>query len=165
MPSCWVIRRPDPLPCGCPRRSTAHQTRAHRTITVDVQHAATDFQRLGDGKACVAVVLACILARGVPLNHTAPWRSGGCVTRPAHSIRVRRGRRTLWRRPCTTCQAVVTVLPQFVLRYRQTRPELVRKALVAPPTAAAVEHGARRLVPSRLWRSRAWAVPLAPRGS
>ena len=32
---------------------------------------------------------------------------------------------------CTTCQAVFTVLPHFVLRYRQMRPEVARDALFA----------------------------------
>ena len=34
-------------------RSTAHQTRENRTITVDFQNEATYFQLLGDGKAFV----------------------------------------------------------------------------------------------------------------
>src|SRR3989440_9115012 len=32
---------------------------------------------------------------------------------------------------CTTCKAVFTVLPHFVLRYRQMRPEVARDALLA----------------------------------
>src|SRR5918999_3148959 len=32
---------------------------------------------------------------------------------------------------CTTCRAVFTVLPHFVLRYRQMRPEVARDALLA----------------------------------
>ena len=38
---------------------------------------------------------------------------------------------TIWRIQCTTCKAVFTVLPHFVLRYRQTRPEVARDALLA----------------------------------
>jgi hypothetical protein len=34
-------------------RTTAHQTRENRTITVDFQHEATYVQLLGDGKAFV----------------------------------------------------------------------------------------------------------------
>ena len=32
---------------------------------------------------------------------------------------------------CTTCQAVFTVLPHFVLRYRRMSPDVARQALIA----------------------------------
>src|SRR6266704_110196 len=38
---------------------------------------------------------------------------------------------TIWRLQCTTCRAVFTILPHFVLRYRQMRPEVARDALLA----------------------------------
>ena len=38
---------------------------------------------------------------------------------------------TIWRLQCTPCHAVFTVLPHFVLRYRQMRPEVARDALLA----------------------------------
>jgi hypothetical protein len=38
---------------------------------------------------------------------------------------------TIWRLQCTTCQAVFTILPHFILRYRQRRPEVARDALMA----------------------------------
>jgi hypothetical protein len=38
---------------------------------------------------------------------------------------------TIWRLQCTTCRAVFTVLPHFILRYRQMRPEVARDALLA----------------------------------
>ena len=46
-------------------------------------------------------------------------------------VRVRLGGVTIWRIQCTTCKAVFTVLPHFVLRYRQMRPEVARDALLA----------------------------------
>ena len=46
-------------------------------------------------------------------------------------MRVRLGGLTIWRIQCTTCKAVFTVLPHFVLRYRQMRPEVARDALLA----------------------------------
>jgi hypothetical protein len=46
-------------------------------------------------------------------------------------VRVRLGGVTIWRLQCTTCKAVFTVLPHFVLRYRQMPPEVARDALVA----------------------------------
>jgi hypothetical protein len=46
-------------------------------------------------------------------------------------VRVRLGGLTIWRLQCTTCKAVFTVLPHFVLRYRQMRPEVARNALLA----------------------------------
>src|SRR5256884_6146715 len=112
-------------------RSTAHQTRENRTITVDFQNEATYFQLLGDGKAFVELVIAFILALGFQLRHKATCRGGGCLTRHSHYARVRLGGVTIWRIQCTTCKAVFTVLPHFVLRYRTMRPEAARDALLA----------------------------------
>src|SRR5215831_6631219 len=111
--------------------NTAHQTRENRTITIDFQNEATYFQLLGDGKACVECVIAFILSLGFQLKHKAMCRGGGCLTRHSHYLRVRLGGVTIWRLQCTTCQAVFTVLPHFVLRYRQMRPEVARNALLA----------------------------------
>jgi hypothetical protein len=110
---------------------TAHQTRENRTITVDFHNEATYFQLLGDGKAFVECVLAFLLALGFQLAHKATCRGGGCLTRHSHYARVRLGGLTIWRVQCTTCKAVFTVLPHFVLRYRQMRPEVARDALLA----------------------------------
>src|SRR3989475_12554148 len=112
-------------------RNAAHQTRANRTITIDFHNEATYFQLLGDGKAFVECVLAFLLALGFQLAHKATCRGGGCLTRHSHYARVRLGGLTLWRIQCTTCKAVFTVLPHFVLRYRQMRPEVARDALLA----------------------------------
>src|SRR6266850_1944705 len=112
-------------------RTTARQTRENRTITVDFQYEATYFQLLGDGKAFVELVIAFILALGFQLTHKATCRGGGCLTRHSHDVRVRLGGVTIWRLQCTTCRAVFTVLPHFVLRYRQMHPEVARNALLA----------------------------------
>src|SRR3989441_8202984 len=112
-------------------RHTARQTRENRTITVDFQNEATYFQLLGDGKAFIECVLAFLFALGFQLKHKATCRGGGCLTRHSHYVRVRLGGLTIWRLQCTTCQAVFTVLPLFVLRYRQMRPEVARDALLA----------------------------------
>jgi len=112
-------------------RNTGHQTRENRTITVDFHNEATYYQLLGDGKAFVECVLAFILSLGFQLAHKATCRGGGCLTRHSHYVRVRLGGVTIWRIQCTTCKAVFTVLPHFVLRYRQTRPEVARDALLA----------------------------------
>jgi hypothetical protein len=37
----------------------------------------------------------------------------------------------IWRLQCTTCRAVFTVLPHFILRYHQMHPEVARNALLA----------------------------------
>ena len=112
-------------------RTTARQTRENRTITVDFQHEATYFQLLGDGKAFVECVLAFLLSLGFQLTHKATCRGGGCLTRHSHYARVRLGGVTIWRLQCTTCKAVFTVLPHFVLRYRHMRPDAARDALLA----------------------------------
>src|SRR5215813_5709330 len=112
-------------------RTTARQTRENRTITVDFQNDATYFQLLGDGKAFVECVLAFLLALGFQLAHKATCHGGGCLTRHSHYVRVRLGGVTIWRLQCTACRAVFTVLPHFILRNRQMRPEVARDALLA----------------------------------
>jgi hypothetical protein len=96
--------------------TAAKPTRVNRTITVDFQDATTYVQLLGDGRACVECVLALVLALGFPLLHKATCRGGGCLTRHSHYARVRLGGITIWRLQCTTCRAVCTILPPFVLR-------------------------------------------------
>ena len=109
----------------------AKRTRENRTITVDFQDETTYFQLLGDGKAFLEFVLAFVLSLGFQLKHKTTCREGGCLTRHSHDVRVRLGRLTIWRVQCTTCKAVFTVLPHFVLRYRSMRPEVARDALLA----------------------------------
>ena len=120
-------------------RNTTRQTRENRTITVDFQNEATYFQLLGDGKAFLECVLAFLLALGLQLKHKATCRGGGCLTRHSHYVRVRLGGLTIWRLQCTTCRAVFTVLPHFVLRYRQMRPEVARDALLATQGGLSLE--------------------------
>jgi hypothetical protein len=112
-------------------RNTTRQTRENRTITIDFQDETTYFQALGDGKAFVELVMAFILSIGFQLKHKAICRGGGCLTRHSHYVRVRLSGLTIWRIQCTRCKAVFTVLPHFVLRYRQMRPEVARDALLA----------------------------------
>src|SRR6266699_2249073 len=111
--------------------TAAKQTRENRTITVDFRDEATYVQLLGDGKAFVECVLAFLLALGFQLAHKATCEGGGCLTRHSHYVRVRLGGLTIWRIQCTTCRAVFTVLPHFVLRYRRMHPEVARDALLA----------------------------------
>jgi hypothetical protein len=58
-------------------RNTARQTRDNRSITVDFHHEATYVQLLGDGKAFVECVLACLLALGLQLKHKTTCQGGG----------------------------------------------------------------------------------------
>ena len=111
--------------------TAAQPTRENRTITVDFRSEATYFQLLGDGKAFLECVLAFVLSLGFQLKHKATCRGGGCLTRHSHDVRVRLGGLTIWRIQCTRCKAVFTVLPHFVLRSRQMRPEVARDALLA----------------------------------
>src|SRR5215468_2317442 len=126
-------------------RSRVRQTRENRTITVDFQNEATYVQLLGDGKAFVELVMAFILSLGFQLKHKATCQGGGCLTRHSHYVRVRLGGVTIWRIQCTTCRAVFTVLPHFVLRYRQMRPDVARDgsctcALRINPPGSPVDH-------------------------
>jgi hypothetical protein len=110
-------------------RKTARQTRNNRTITVDFHDEMTYFQLLDDRKAFVEFVLAFLLALGFQLKHKATCGGGG-LTRHSHDVRIRLGGVTIWRIQCTMCTAVFTVLPHFVLRSRQMRPEVARDALL-----------------------------------
>src|SRR5262249_62156073 len=61
---------------------------------------------------------------------------------------------TIWRVQCTTCRAVFTVLPHFVLRYRSMRPEVARDALLATHGGLSLELCAviHHLSPMALYR-------------
>jgi hypothetical protein len=111
--------------------TAAKPTRENRTITVDFRDEATYFRVIKDGKAFVEFVLAFLLSLGFQLKHQATCRGGGCLTRHSHYVRVRLGGVTIWRMQCTRCKAVFTVLPHFILRSRQMRPDVARKALLA----------------------------------
>src|SRR5262247_1214384 len=135
-------------------RNAARQTRENRTITVDFQNEATYLQLLGDGKAFVECVRAFLLALGLQLAHKATCHGGGCLTRHSHYVRVRLGGLIIWRVQCTTGRAVFTVLPHFVLRYRQMRPEVARDALLATHGGLSLERCAvlYHLSPMALYR-------------
>jgi hypothetical protein len=111
--------------------TAAKPTRENRTITVDFRDDATYFHLIADGKAFVESILAFLLAIGFQLKHKATCSGGGRLTRHSHYARVRLGGVTIWRIQCTTCKAVFTVLPHFVLRYRHMRPDVARDALFA----------------------------------
>jgi hypothetical protein len=112
-------------------RSTAKPPRENRTITVDFQRETTYFQMLGDGQAFLACVMAFVMAIGFELKHKASCCGGWRLTRHSQYVRVRLAGVPIWRLQCTTCKAVFTVLPHFVLRYRSMRPEVARNALLA----------------------------------
>src|SRR5438034_8984926 len=120
-------------------RNTARQTRENRTLTIDFQNEATYFQLLGDGKAFLECVLAFVLSLGFQLKHKATCGGGGCLTHHSHYVRVRLNGVPIWRIQCTTCKAVFTILPHFVLRYRQMRPEVARDALLATHSGLSLE--------------------------
>src|ERR671914_2148218 len=111
--------------------TAAQPTRANRTITVDFRNEATYVQLLGDGKAFVECVLAFVLSLGFQLTHKVTYGGGGWLTRHSHYVRIRLGGVTIWRLQCTRCKVVFTILPHFVLRYRQMRPAVARDALLA----------------------------------
>lgn len=110
---------------------TATPTRQNRTITVDFHDETTYFALVGNTKAFVEFVLAFLLALGLQLAHKATCHGGGCLTCHSHYARVRLGGLTIWRVQCTTGKAVFSVLPHFVWRYRQMRPDVARDALLA----------------------------------
>jgi hypothetical protein len=133
---------------------TAKPTRQNRTITVDFHDESTYFQLLSDGKAFVECVLAFMLSIGFQLTHKATCTGGGCLTRHSHYARVRLGGLTIWRLQCTSCKAVFTILPHFVLRYRRMSPEMARQALIATHGGLSLEWSATicHISPMALYR-------------
>jgi hypothetical protein len=117
----------------------AKRTRENRTITVDFRDDATYLQLLGNGKAFVECVGAFLLSLGFQLAHKATCRGGGCLTRHSHYVRLRVRGITIWRIQCTTYKAVLTILPHFVLRYRQMHPDVARDALLATHAGLSLE--------------------------
>jgi hypothetical protein len=107
-------------------------------------------------------VLAFLRVLGFQLKHKATCDGGGCVTRHSPDGRVRLGGISIWRLQCTRCQAVFPVLPHFVLRYRQRRPEVARDALLATSGGLSLELCAVicHISPLALYR---WSVRLATR--
>src|SRR5437764_9331735 len=86
---------------------------------------------MNDGKAFVECVFAFLLSLGFQLAHKATCTGGVGLTRHSHYARIRLGGLTIWRIQCTSCKAVFTVLPHFVLRYRSMRPEVALDVLLA----------------------------------
>jgi hypothetical protein len=119
--------------------TAAKPTRENRTITVDFRDDVTYFRLMEDGKAFVECVLAFLMVFGFQLKHKATCDGGGCLTRHSHYVRIRLGGVSIWRLQCTTCKTVFTVLPHFVLRYRQMRPEVARDALLATQGGLSLE--------------------------
>src|SRR5713226_10149325 len=117
----------------------AKLTRENRTITVDFHDETTYVGLLGNSHAFVEFVLAFLLALGFQLLHKASCSAGRGLTRHSHYARVRLGGLTIWRIQCTTCKAVFTILPHFVLRYRRMRPEVARQALIATQGGLSLE--------------------------
>src|SRR5262252_8427507 len=134
--------------------TTAKRTRENRTITVDFRDEATYLQLLGDGKAFVECVFAFLLALGFQLLHKATCDGGGCLTHNSHDARVRLGGITIWRLQCTTCRAVFTILPHFILRYRHMRPAVAHDALLATHGGLSLERCAvlSHISPMALYR-------------
>jgi hypothetical protein len=87
----------------------------------------------------VELVIAFVMSLGFQLKHKTTCCGGGCLTRHSHYVRVRLGGVTIWRLQCTTCRAVFTILPHFILRYRQMRPEVARDALLATHGSLSLE--------------------------
>src|SRR5678815_840748 len=94
---------------------------------------------MNDGEAFVEFVFAFLLSLGFQLAHKATCTGGGCLTRHSHYARMRLGGLTIWRIQCTSCKAVFTILPHFVLRYRRMSPDVARQALIATQGGLSLE--------------------------
>ena len=119
-------------------RTTACQPRENRTIAVDFQDETTYFQLLlNDGKAFVECVLAFLLLPRLSAEIPSDLSRRRVPDTPFPLCPCPLDRVTIWRIQCTSCKAVFTVLPHFVLCYRSMRPDVARNALL-------VTHGGLR---------------------
>jgi hypothetical protein len=98
---------------------------------VDFRDETAYFRLIEDRKVCLECVIAFILSLGFQRTHKAACGGGRRLTRHSHAVRGRLGGVPIWRLQCTRCRAVCTVLPHFVLRYRQMRPDVASKAMLA----------------------------------
>ena len=105
-------------------------SRQNRTITVDFNLEQTYHRLCHDGPRFIDFVVAFILSIGLQLKHKCGC-SKGRLTRHSHYVRARINGLTIWRIQCTRCRAVFTVLPHFVLRYRQMKTSIAKKVLLA----------------------------------
>jgi len=116
---------------------------------VDFHDETTYFALLGKHPRVCRVRPRLPLALGFPLLHKTSCSEGGSLT--ALPLRAGSpGRAHHLACPVHYMSSVFTVLPHFVLRYRQMRPEVAREALLAR-TAASAWSGVRPSVISRPW--------------
>ena len=106
------------------------RSRENRTLTVDFNSEQTYHRLCLSGPRFIDFVIAFILSIGCQLKHKCDC-PGGRLTRHSHYARLRLDGLTIWRIQCTGCRAVFTVLPHFVLRYRQMKASIAKKALMA----------------------------------
>ena len=105
-------------------------SRQNRTLTVDFNDEPTYHRLCNDGHRFIDFVAAFILSIGFQLKHKHDCPSER-ITRHSHYVRARINGLTIWRIQCTRCRAVFTVLPHFVLRYRQMKTSIAKKVLLA----------------------------------
>ena len=104
--------------------------RENRTLTVDFDDEPTYHRLCHDGPRFIDFVVAFILSIGLQLKHKCNCPSER-LTRHSHYVRARINGLTIWRIQCTQCRTVFTVLPHFVLRYRQMKASVAKKVLLA----------------------------------
>ena len=110
--------------------NSAKHPRQNRTITVDFNSEQTYHRLCLSGPRFIDFVTAFILSIGLKLKHKCNCPSER-LTRHSNYARLRLDGLTIWRVQCIACQAVFTVLPHFVLRYRQMKPSIAKKVLLA----------------------------------
>ncbi len=110
---------------------TVKKKHMDRSITVDFGDRPTYHRLCADGKAFVEYIVAFLTSFGFQLLHKCDCPGGTCLTRHSHYMRIRLGGLVIWRVQCRHCDAVFTILPHFVLRYRSMTPEQAKQALIA----------------------------------
>ncbi len=110
----------------------------NRTIIVDFGNQAQYENIIGNGRAFIELIMAYILSLGFQVLHKNCC-SSNCFTRHSHYARVKCNGITIWRIQCTSCKAVFTVIPSFIMRYFCYPIERVKQALIAYHSGSSLE--------------------------
>src|SRR6266446_1401397 len=110
------------------KSSTKTQKRSNRTIYVEFGEEEKYSSLLQSATAYLSAIVGFLITIGASLRHKKNCVGGLELTR--HSHYERRNGITIWRVECKKCGAVFTVLPHFIIRYKDIKIAEAEKALI-----------------------------------
>src|SRR6266540_3618414 len=109
------------------KSSTKKQKRSNRTINVEFGEEEKYLSLLQSAATYLSAIVGYLVTIGASLRHKKNCKGGYELTR--HSHYERRNGITIWRVECKKCRAVFTVLPHFIIRYKDMKIAEVEKAM------------------------------------